>query len=337
MRQQRLESQDPTRISSSALCRGRACFAQPRSRGAGVPLEPRAAGAPSGTRRRECRAHRGRGELLEMAPPQLSPQRGDSFWLGKRLSEADHVPQRFLAEPAPVAPLQLSPHRGDNPAAVLGATLIEDLAMNTISDLPVQRCQRGIRSGRYLLARRLDHRTEITNQRRHNQPAGNSPRRGEHFRGSLAHARSTAGLLAGSRHGNGWATQIASRIGPHAHGERVQASALAHVPPRWPSRHRLARAPSHVRESPRDAWSAAQGSPGAARPCGHPHDHAVLAPIAERSARRGRVARLRHVEHRAWATVGQRPLGHHPSGEHQTLKSVAAAGSEPAAGTAVTA
>jgi len=38
----------------------------------------------------------------------------NNLGVGERLSEADHVPQGFLAETAPVVGFQLSPHCGDN-------------------------------------------------------------------------------------------------------------------------------------------------------------------------------------------------------------------------------
>jgi hypothetical protein len=65
-------------------------------------------------------------QAFEMRPGQLSPQRGDNLFIGKRLRKADHVAQRLLGKPAPEFPFQLPPRRGDYLFAVVRTLLLQD-------------------------------------------------------------------------------------------------------------------------------------------------------------------------------------------------------------------
>ena len=96
-------------------------------------------------------------DLLEVAPRQLSRQRGDNLLVWKRLGEADHVPQRLVGEPPPEPRDQLSRQRRDNLGAVVRTLLLEDLVVDAAPDLPVQHGQSDVDGLRDAVAGNLDH------------------------------------------------------------------------------------------------------------------------------------------------------------------------------------
>lgn len=62
--------------------------------------------------------------------------------------------------------------------AVVRSTPFQHLGPDAMPDLPVELGERGVRGGRDLLARVLDHRTEVTDERRHvNVAQSNATRR----------------------------------------------------------------------------------------------------------------------------------------------------------------
>lgn len=94
----------------------------------------------------------GEGEdLPEVAPSQLSRQRGDNLGIGERLRKLDHPAKALFAEPSAELLLQPLGQRPHDLRAILRPSLFEDLPPDTVTDPPVEDRQAGVDHPRGLL------------------------------------------------------------------------------------------------------------------------------------------------------------------------------------------
>jgi hypothetical protein len=97
----------------------------------------------------------------KMGPAQLSHQRRDNSFIGKRISESDHVAQALFGKSPSVLGRQLSRQCRDNFRPVLRPRALEYLPVDPPADPPIQHGQPGIHRNGHGSAGFLDHLPDV--------------------------------------------------------------------------------------------------------------------------------------------------------------------------------